>query len=688
MVKNFYRNFIFASAICGTLICGGAFAQGSFKNTIKPLSLSEISKDYNLVSARISPDGKHIAAISGIEGQNPIIRVWDTSDMTKAPRQFGSKTMRFVSLSFIKNDKLFITTAEPLKQGAKSDWVFSSVISNLDGSKFIETETDKTNNTRDEDRVYAVELYSRLPLDDDNILIAEYSFNGVSIYKVNLKSGSKQRYARTGENQSFLWNDSNGVIKIKSELDIPSTNTYIQTYFVKDAEGNWKKMPALTENLAERYSLSFAHVTKDSKTVYLITDKGSNYATLRKYDVATDTLSAPIVANTDYSISSASFGTSNDEYAVKEEKVRSFCWNGPIVECQYLDEVDARIQAMLETALPGKIVNFTVKNDGKDVLVSEQAPNQPTTYYLLKDESKLIRIGSVLEGRDQTNLAPAEWVEYPARDGLKIPGVLYTPFGYNKERDGRIPLVVLPHGGPWASDNMDFDSSYWPQMFATRGFAVLQPNYRGSEGYGQKLWKSGDKEWGAKMQDDKDDGAKWLVEQGIADPNRMMMYGYSYGGFAAAAAAARSSTASAGLYQCAISGAPAISIERIKNDWGANRLSRLLQGRTVAGWDPQENLDKVKIPWMIIHGTYDHQADILHSNDAAATIKRVNPNAKFKYVTIDRMSHTLTEMLPEHKEQLAANILDWTANNCGNISASFKDAEATQIAKKYEKKSK
>jgi dipeptidyl aminopeptidase/acylaminoacyl peptidase len=199
------------------------------------------------------------------------------------------------------------------------------------------------------------------------------------------------------------------------------------------------------------------------------------------------------------------------------------------------------------------------------------------------------------------------------------------------------------------------------------------PQYRGSDGLGKALWKGGDKQWGALMQDDKDDGARWLVEQGIADPNRMMMYGYSYGGFAAASAAARSSDASKGLWQCAISGAPAIDLERISNDWGANRVQRLNQGVTVAGRDPMKDLDKVSIPWLIFHGSYDRQADTIHSRTAAARMRQVNPKANFRYVEIPGMAHQLVQMTPEHKLQFTTLIFDWMSNNCGNISAKFKE---------------
>lgn len=676
-----FRNIVTASALFLSFGMVSATAQGNFRPTGAPLTIEAMMKDYNVWGARISPDGKHIAALAGVPGQNPIVRVWDTEDMSKAPLQFGSRVMRFVNLSFIKNDKLFLGTAQPVEQGHNSDWIFSGAIANLDGSKIDAISNENAENTRDEDRVINVTVFNRLPLDPENILVQISKFSGTEIVKVNLRSGASRRYFRSGENESVEWDDNQGVIRVKNRLDFQNGVYYVK-YYLREGENNWRELTGLQQAINDRYTLSVQHVSNDNRTIWVITDKDTNYAVLKKFDVATNTFSETFAQNTEFDLTSATFGSAADEYAQNADPLRDFCWGGPSTECQYSDPVDVRINALLERALPGRNITFGVRDGGQRVLVQATAPNVPTTFYLLKNERQLVRIGSMLEGWDNRNLGPAEWVNYPARDGLQIPSVLTLPPGYNKERDGRIPLVVLPHGGPWARDDMDFDSSYWPQMFATRGFAVLQPNYRGSEGLGKVLWKAGDKEWGGKMQDDNDDGARWLVAQGIADPNRMMVYGYSYGGFAAAAAAARSGSASQGLWQCAISGAPAIDLVRISNDWGASRIQRITQGVTVDGWNPAAHLNEVKIPWLIVHGTYDHQADIQHSRDAAATMRSQNPSATFKFIQIPRMSHTLVEMLPEHKQQLMASILDWTANNCGNISATFDDAEATSIARR------
>ena len=647
--------------------------------TTPKLPVETMAKDWGMWGARISPDGKHIAALAGIPGQNPVVRVWSTDDMSKTPKQFGSRTMRFTGIRFLSNSKLLVSANQPVDRGARSRWEGRAAIANLDGSSFMEISNEDAANTRDEDRVIGYDLFNRLPKEEDFVLIEISRISGTEIVRLNLKTGRQDRFARTGDNESFEWADPTGQIRVKNELRA-SGGVWTAYSYYRDVGGPWREMTGLRENLNQRFQMDVQHVSLDNKTVWVITDKGRDFAALMKYDLATNTLSAPVVQNTEFDISSVNFGTAEDFEGISADPLRTICWNGPAVECIYNDPLDKKLSELLSRALPGTNISFGVRNSGANVLVIANAPNFPTTYYLLKNERQLVRIGTNPEGWDRDKLGPAQWISYPARDGLMIPSVLTLPVGYNKERDGSLPLVVLPHGGPWAYDDMSFDASYWPQMFATRGFAVLQPNYRGSLGLGSKLWKAGDNQWGGKMQDDKDDGARYLVAQGIADPNRMMMYGYSYGGFAAAAAAARSGNASAGLWQCAISGAPAIDLERIANDWGTNRVQRVIQGVTVGGWDPMRHLDQVKIPWLVFHGDYDRQADTIHSRSAAGRMRQVNSGANFKYVELPKMSHTLGEMTSEHKTVFLNTMLSWVDTNCGNISTTFSEPGLTAAA--------
>ena len=136
-----------------------------------------------------------------------------------------------------------------------------------------------------------------------------------------------------------------------------------------------------------------------------------------------------------------------------------------------------------------------------------------------------------LRGR---RLSPVRSVRYAARDGTAIEAVLTLP---RDRPDKNLPLIVLPHGGPFARDSESWD--WWTQYLAELGYAVIQPNYRGSSGYGTDFAKKGEGEWGLKMQDDLNDAVTYLAKEGIADPKRVCMVGASYGGYAAMRAAQR-----------------------------------------------------------------------------------------------------------------------------------------------------
>src|SRR5690606_21278656 len=148
--------------------------------------------------------------------------------------------------------------------------------------------------------------------------------------------------------------------------------------------------------------------------------------------------------------------------------------------------------------------------------------------------------------------------------------ILDLPAGW-KPADGPLPAIIHPHGGPWARDHGGWAVSRWVPFLTARGYALLRPRYRGSAGLGRKLGLAGAAALGQKMQDDKDDGAAWLVKEGSADPDRIAIFGYSYGGFAAAAAAVRPDSP----YQCAISGAPVTDLARIGRAWSDNFVQRI-----------------------------------------------------------------------------------------------------------------
>ena len=161
------------------------------------------------------------------------------------------------------------------------------------------------------------------------------------------------------------------------------------------------------------------------------------------------------------------------------------------------------------------------------------------------------------------------------------------------------------------------------------------------------------------MQDDKDDGAAWLVENGYVAADKIAIHGYSYGGFAAIAASVRPNSP----YQCAIAGAGVANLTILGNSWGENRIQRIYQGRTVTGMDPMQHTDEVNIPIMLYHGDYDVRVPIFHSRDFYNAVKNREPQSEF--IVLEQMGHQGNKWLPEHKASVLDNMERFLTTTCG-----------------------
>lgn len=202
---------------------------------------------------------------------------------------------------------------------------------------------------------------------------------------------------------------------------------------------------------------------------------------------------------------------------------------------RWFDPEDQRRNDSVQKAFAGRRVHlYSASQDKQRVVAYVTGPSVPPAYYLVDFKAhKADTIGEEYPALAGAKLGTVQAISYKARDGLSIPAYLTLP----PDSDGKaLPLVVLPHGGPEARDWPHFD--WWAQFLATRGYAVLQPQFRGSTGFGNQFRLAGRREWGALMQSDLTDGVKYLIEQGTADPRRVCIVGASYGGYAALAGAA------------------------------------------------------------------------------------------------------------------------------------------------------
>jgi dipeptidyl aminopeptidase/acylaminoacyl peptidase len=290
---------------------------------------------------------------------------------------------------------------------------------------------------------------------------------------------------------------------------------------------------------------------------------------------------------------------------------------------------EAALLVALVKQFPGVDVQIiNASTDGHKVVFLTHGDDEPGVFYLYDSSSK--KISKLLERRPwikPQQMARMEPVSFKARDGLLLHGYLTRPLG--KEESRNLPLVVFVHGGPFGVwDTWDFDLE--AQMLASRGYAVLQVNYRGSGGYGSDFMVAGYRDWGGKMQDDVTDGTRWAIAQGIADSGRVCIYGASYGGYAALEGAAKEPD----LYKCAIGYAGVYDLRA----WvGHNDLAQSQSGTTFIDehigkddadlWErsPLAHVDRIKAKVMLVVGGADERVPKAQGeNMRAALIKSKN----------------------------------------------------------------
>jgi dipeptidyl aminopeptidase/acylaminoacyl peptidase len=297
--------------------------------------------------------------------------------------------------------------------------------------------------------------------------------------------------------------------------------------------------------------------------------------------------------------------------------------------------------------------------DGNSMVVYNVGPRDPGTYYLLKN-SRFMVIGSKQPRFSSDNLADVKVINYKSRDGKDIEGFITVP-----NTKPPYPLVVMPHGGPFVGENPSYDG--WAQLLANYGYMVLQPQYRGSTAYGLEFYQSAfidGGEGGHKMQDDKDDGALYLVDQGLADRDRLAMFGWSYGGYAALIAAARSPQ----IYQCAIAGA-AVADNLQQLNYYRGQMARFPTSGSleqIKMWEesvsPIEEVEKVNIPLFVIHGDVDQRVPPEHAEKYIKALEE--HKIPHKALWLEGADHFYSTLFYRHNIKFYSALIDFLANDC------------------------
>ncbi len=359
---------------------------------------------------------------------------------------------------------------------------------------------------------------------------------------------------------------------------------------------------------------------RDKNKALVIEDDEQGYSALYEYDLVTLQRGKQLFATPGYDIGGVIASVDGDGFAgVRVEE------NRPMI--RWIDpEMAAMHTAIAEQVKGGQVEIGSMSRDGQAALINISGPDTPGAWLLYRAETRELTPLAY----DNTTIRlkrmhPVKTIRYKARDGLEIAAVLTLPRG----KTDKLPLIVMPHGGPSARDGEVWD--WWAQFLADRGYAVIQPNYRGSTGYGTKFLEKGVGQWGLAMQDDLDDAIKALADLGIADPKRVCMVGASYGGYAALRAAQRDGD----KYRCAVSYAGVSDLNRMLRHQ-SNFLYAGARGDWLRAQAPElKDVSPINfpaafsIPVLLMHGEEDRVVPIVQSRVMAQKLKSAGKDVTY-----------------------------------------------------------
>ena len=349
-------------------------------------------------------------------------------------------------------------------------------------------------------------------------------------YSINIETGELKVLYQNDKNYDSWVTDHAGAIRIATKTD--GVNT---TYYQRATEAA-PFDSFLTTTYKDQFAIQF--FTFDNKNIYVSTNIGRDKSAIVEYDLAVKKEVKEIYSNPEYDVDGLI-------YSEKRKVLTMVNFTSWKRENYFLDKETEVEYKKMEDKFKGYDIRIYGNNNAEDKFVVWTGNDKLAAKYYFYDKKSgdTKFLGDAFPWLKEENMATMKPVEYKSRDGLTIHGYLTLPKGYEAKN---LPVVINPHGGPWARDDWGFNNEV--QMFANRGYAVLQMNFRGSTGYGKEFWLKSQKQWGKAMQDDITDGVQWLIKEGIADPKRVAIYGGSYGGYATLAGV----TFTPDLYACAV----------------------------------------------------------------------------------------------------------------------------------------
>lgn len=659
------------------ILAATAALLGSFPNTVfaqadAPITLEELFKPPQLSGVNISNNGRYMVTTMPLKGRMNLAVI--DLETRKASALTSYDDFDVLSPSWVGNERIIYTLGQANSPTGPGQFDGGGLfVVNRDGKEFRRLSMTVREFRKQNQYVFrGLSLFRTIPGNEEEVIASGNmtSADSQDLYRLNIKTG---RYilltqGRPADRTSDWIMDSKLVPRVVS-ANIKDTLTTV-VYYRKDDKSDWYEIARYDGGKGSTFvPLAFE---SDEQSLQIAYNGGRDTMGVFHYDPINKKIGELIAQHPRYDMGAAADGSSVPGVITdsKTDKILGYRVAAAKPEVVWLDEKYAAIQRNLDAALPNRINSFRRAPDGKRLIVTSSSDSSPVRWYLHDEAAKTLEpIGSSrpwLDGK----LVDQGIMTFKTRDGLEIPGYYFLPKNYKPGT--KLPTIVHVHGGPFA--RADFWGSGFGyregQLFASRGYAVIVPNFRVTPGFGSKIYYAGFGTVGREMSNDHEDALKWGIEQGFVDPKNVCISGASYGGYAALQALVNNND----MWKCAVAGLAVTDYKyqlTSRDGDSADNTAGVTYWKSVLGdtnldspliksISPVFNASKIKRPVFLYAGEDDIRVPIAQISRMARELDRAgNPVKAFVikekeghgYGKLENNVDLYTQMLAFLKEQ-------------------------------------
>lgn len=603
-----------------------------------PIPIGDFFNNNAFSGAVMSPDGRHLAVLVSAKGGRVQLYTVELPGM-KVSGLTSFEDADIASIAWVNDKRVIYSVAD--RNIAQGDVRYGPGLYaiNIDGSGYRQlvsnTSSSRTATGSHIARAtlgWNTHLFSTSNVPDtDDVFVTQTQWSlagkpSSTVHRLNTVTGISKQAASLNGAQGWLMDKQDEV-----RIAMKSDDTTSTIYYRENAETPWRKLHE--SDLFHAAKGDFTPAFFDASGNFYVRASHHGVEALYLYDLKTATIKETPLADTPgYDFNGQS--VSNDK------KLLGLRYETDAAGTIWYDKEMNAIQAKIDTLLPNTINILSVPTRAQTpfVLVSASSDIEPGTALIYNKETGLLMpLGGRQPAIDPLRMSPKTMVRYKARDGLDIPAYLTLPKGHGGKN---LPMVVMVHGGPWVRGG-HWNWNAETQFLASRGYAVLEPDYRGSTGYGAAHYKAGWKQWGLKMQDDIADGARWAIAKGYADPQRICIAGASYGGYSTLMGLVNDPE----LFKCGINwvGVTDINMMRDGHWTGDSDLSesytkygmkdmvgdRIADAAQLKATSPVEQAARIRQPLLLAYGGADRRVPISHGRAFLDAVRKTNSQVEW-----------------------------------------------------------